>query len=119
MTERHMRRLLMIALTGMASLAMTGAEANAQSCGYGGGFGGGYSFGGGSYYGGGLGYTNFGNSFGRSYGYSNFNRGFYGNSFRQPYYHDTSWYHGPSLRRHGNHFHVQPGHVHRSGHWHR
>ena len=36
--------------------------------------------------------------------------------------HDTTHldYHAPQIRRHGNHFHVQPGHydVHRSGHWH-
>ena len=42
--------------------------------------------------------------------------------WRQPTYHDTTHldYHAPTIRRHGNHLHVQPGHydVHRSGHWH-
>ena len=42
--------------------------------------------------------------------------------WQQPTYHDTTHldYHAPTIRRHGNHFHVQPGHydVHRSGHWH-
>ncbi|TWT51433.1 hypothetical protein Pla22_42110 [Rubripirellula amarantea] len=37
-------------------------------------------------------------------------------------YHDTTHldYHAPSLQRHGNHFHYQPGHydVHQTGHWH-
>lgn len=36
-------------------------------------------------------------------------------------WHDTShWdYHPTEIRRHGNHFHVQPGHYdrHQSGHW--
>ncbi|MBB3205014.1 hypothetical protein FHS27_000781 [Rhodopirellula rubra] len=42
--------------------------------------------------------------------------------WQQPTYHDTTHldYHAPTIRRHGNHFHVQPGHydVHRSCHWH-
>ena len=42
--------------------------------------------------------------------------------YRAPVFHDTTHldWHGPTIRRHGNHFHVQRGHydVHRTGHWH-
>lgn len=42
--------------------------------------------------------------------------------WRTPTYHDTTHldYHAPTIRRHGNHLHVQPGHydVHNTGHWH-
>ena len=78
----------------------------------------------------------FGNGIGISIGGGHF--GSYG-SYRIPYhsayrgvplpsyghrgwYHDTTHldYHPTEIRRHGNHYHVQPGHydVHRSGHWH-
>ncbi|WP_442509007.1 hypothetical protein SH528x_000553 [Novipirellula sp. SH528] len=46
----------------------------------------------------------------------------HGHGWGFPTYHDTSHlhYHAPQLQRHGNHFHIQPGHfdVHRTGHWH-
>jgi len=58
----------------------------------------------------------------RSYGYSGWSTSRYRSNFRTPIYHDTShWdYHPPSIYRHRNHFHVQPGHYdwHRTGHWH-
>jgi hypothetical protein len=43
-------------------------------------------------------------------------------AYRRGNYHDTSHldYHPTEIRRHGSHFHVQPGHydIHRTGHWH-
>ncbi|TWT82274.1 hypothetical protein CA13_37360 [Planctomycetes bacterium CA13] len=46
----------------------------------------------------------------------------YGHSYRSGGYHDTSHYdwHPTEVRRHGNHYHVQPGHYdwHQSGHHH-
>ncbi len=43
-------------------------------------------------------------------------------AYRHGRYHDTSHYdyHPTEVRRHGNHWHVQPGHYdyHRTGHWH-
>ncbi|MEZ6149909.1 MAG: hypothetical protein R3C09_07280 [Pirellulaceae bacterium] len=54
------------------------------------------------YYSGGLGYSS-------------------GYQVRRPVYHDTTHldYHGPSLQRHGLHYHVVPGHydVHHTGHF--
>jgi hypothetical protein len=42
--------------------------------------------------------------------------------YRPQIYHDTTHYdyHPTTVYRHGNHYHVQPGHydLHRSGHWH-
>jgi hypothetical protein len=42
--------------------------------------------------------------------------------YRPQVYHDTTHYdyHPSTVYRHGNHYHVQPGHydLHRSGHWH-
>ncbi|GAA5507779.1 hypothetical protein [Novipirellula caenicola] len=56
----------------------------------------------------------------RSY-YGGYHGG-YGHGHRHGYYHDTShWdYHPTEIIRHGNHFHVQPGHYdwHQTGHWH-
>ena len=82
-------------------------------------------------YGGGIGI-----SIGGGYGGHGYGAQRYG-SYRMPYtgrihssyyghrggfYHDTTHldYHPTEIRRHGNHFHVQPGHydVHRTGHWH-
>ena len=44
------------------------------------------------------------------------------NVYRAPVWHDNTHldWHGPTIRRHGNHLHIQRGHydVHRSGHWH-
>lgn len=66
-----------------------------------------------------------------TYGYNNFNNyGGYGNygwgGFMQKFnrvWHDTShWdYHPPTLQRHGDHFHIVPGHYdwHQTGHMHR
>lgn len=49
-------------------------------------------------------------------------RSFYGHGYGRGYYHDTSHYdwHPTEIRRHGDHFHIQPGHYdfHRTGHWH-
>ena len=68
-------------------------------------------------------------SFGRSYrpsyrSYAPIFRSHYGHSSNYGHgsYHDTSHYdyHPTEIRRHGNHWHVQPGHYdfHRTGHWH-
>lgn len=72
-----------------------------------------------SFYGGGLGhgvgYGGYGGGYGYGVGYGGAGCG----SGRT--WHDTSHYdwHGPSLRRHGNHFDYTPGHYdfHRDGHW--
>ena len=86
--------------------------------GYGAGYGGygvggiGISIGGGHLYRGGY----------RAPYYSGY-RGHYGVGYRGSWYHDTSHlhYHPAQVYRHGDHFHVQPGHydLHRTGHWHR
>ncbi len=61
--------------------------------------------------------SNYGN-----YGsHSSYHSGGYGYQTRRPVWHDTTHldYHGPSIQRHGFHFHYVPGHydVHRSGHY--
>ncbi len=61
--------------------------------------------------------SNYGN-----YGsHSSYHSGGYGYQTRRPVWHDTTHldYHGPSIQRHGFHFHIVPGHydVHRSGHY--
>jgi len=110
-----MTRLLKIALV-LVGVSLAGAgTASAQSC-YGNGWGSGYSGGWGSGYSGGWG-SGYSGGFG---GRSLYNGG-YGGGYG-PTWHDTSHlhYHGPSLQRHGNHYHYIPAHthLHRSGHWH-
>lgn len=57
-------------------------------------------------------------SYGSYYSRPSFGRSYYS----RPYYHDTSHYdyHPTTIQRHGNHYHVIPGHyhLHRTGHWH-
>ena len=67
----------------------------------------------------------YGNSRGHNhYGHNHGWRGNYGQGWGNygHRYHDTSHYdwHPTEIRRHGNHYHVQPGHYdyHRQGHWH-
>ena len=68
--------------------------------------------------------VNFGTGYGGyggAYGYQNFNQTPYYYGRRHAYWHDTSHYdyHPPEFRRHGNHFHYQPGHYdfHQTGHF--
>ncbi|TWU00588.1 hypothetical protein Pla108_15400 [Botrimarina colliarenosi] len=68
------------------------------------------------------GYGGFG---GHGGGYGGVHRSFYGGGHGGHHggavWHDTTHYdwHGPSLRRHGNHYDYTPGHydLHRDGHW--
>lgn len=103
-----MSRFLKIALV-VIGVGLAGAgTASAHDC-----WGGGYSGGWGSGYSGGWGSGYSGGFSGSQYYYG----GGYG-----PVWHDTSHlhHHGPSLQRHGNHFHYIPAHthLHRTGHWH-
>lgn len=103
-----MSRLLKIALV-VVGVGLAGTGTASAHDRWGGGWGSGYSGGWGSGYSGGFS--------GSQYYYG----GGYGGGCG-PVWHDTSHlhYHGPSLRRHGNHFHYIPAHthLHRSGHWH-
>jgi len=112
-----------ILFAAVAAMCFMSQSAQAQSCGYGGGFGGGG-------YGGHRGVGGVNISVGRGFGgvssfYGGYNsfRPSYGHSVRRPYFHDTSHldYHPGGFVRHGNHFDYLPGHydVHRTGHWHR
>lgn len=62
-----------------------------------------------------------GNGYGGYYGTRGYNRTPYYYGRRHSFWHDTSHYdyHPPQFRRHGNHYHYQPGHYdfHRTGHW--
>jgi hypothetical protein len=120
-----------VLFAAIAMVAVSAGQAQAQGCGYGGG----YYGGGGFYGGGGYGVVNQGISLnvgggrgGISVGYSNFGYNPYNvyrpnYNYRPAYFHDTSHYdyHPGQLYRHGNHLHYQPGHydLHRTGHWHR
>lgn len=57
----------------------------------------------------------------RSY-YPSYRNYGHGSHYGGGFYHDTSHYdyHPTEIRRHGNHYHVQPGHYdfHREGHYH-
>jgi len=109
-----------VAIAAIVMVSVSAGAAQAQSCGYGGygGYGGHGGHIGGHRSGihlqiGNVGYSNFG--YAQSYNYRPaYNVG--------PAWHDTSHlhYHGPSVTRHRNHYHVTPGHnhLHRSGHWH-
>jgi hypothetical protein len=110
-----------LGLVAAAGLTLAASTASAQGFG---GYGCGVPYGGIGYSAGygGIGYG--GGCYGsgvRIAGYGGYGPGI-GLSVGYPRWHDTSHfdYHGPSLRRHGNHFHVQPGHyhLHRSGHVH-
>ncbi len=79
-------------------------------------------------YGGYGGYSGIGISIGGSH-YRSYRAPFYSSHLHRShfgpsrsYFHDTSHYHWhpAEIRRHGNHWHVQPGHwdLHRTGHWH-
>ncbi len=107
----------------MCALWFGASDAHAQHCGYHGGLGssvysGGHVSGYGSFYG-------FGGARVISPSYGSLYSGGYGHASGfhpvAPVWHDTSHldYHGPSLQRHRNHFHLVPGHydVHREGHW--
>ena len=71
----------------------------------------------------GSGFGGYSNSYyrGSSYGNSYYRPTF--QSYRRPYYHDTSHYdyHPTTIQRHRDHYHIIPGHyhLHRTGHWHR
>lgn len=99
-----MRRLLFTGIAAAGLVGLGASQADAQIYGWGSGRGN-------SYYG---------------HGYRNDWRGdhYHGRyrEYRPHYdYHDTShWdYHGPSLRRHYDHYDYVPGHYdfHRQGHW--
>ena len=116
------RNLLLSAAVAVGALTMGASDANAQ-WGHRGAHHGGHH---GAHYGG-----HHGVHHGAHYGspvalpsYSSYYSGGlgYGAGYqvRRPVYHDTTHldYHGPSLQRHGFHYHVVPGHfdVHRTGH---
>ena len=103
-----LKRLATISAALVLGLATFGFSKSADAGVY---FSSGYSGG----YGGGYGYSS-------GYGYSGGYGLGYGGGYRAPVWHDTSHYHyhPTSVYRHGNHYHVNPGHydLHRSGHWH-
>ena len=116
-------RTAALSVAAVAMVTVMSSDANAQSCRYGGGYGG---FG--------VGGSGFSLSIGSGYGgyggyYGGFNRGININTYRPTYYrrpavwHDTSHfdYHRGRLVPHGDHLDYIPGHwsLHRTGHWHR
>ena len=109
--------LAFVTVFGLAVLASTASAQGYGRYGYAGGYNcAPYAYGGYNY-GPGVGLYNSGyRGLNLSYGGLNFSYGY------QPQWHDTThWdYHPGYLQRHGNHFHVVPGHydLHRSGHWH-
>jgi hypothetical protein len=108
-----MKHLLIAGVASAAAMLM-GADTASAQCGYGGY---GYSSPGLS-----IGYSSFSyprtSSF--SIGYSSYPSYGYGYSSRRSYSRGHYDWHGPSLYRHGNHYHYQPGHwdYHRGRHHH-
>lgn len=108
-------RLVTFGAAFVFGLALLGLSTSAEAGVYfSGGYGGGYG------YSTGYGYSSgYGVAPGYGYGISNYSYGIR----RAPVWHDTTHYdyHPTSAYRHGNHYHVVPGHydLHRSGHWHR
>ena len=117
------RNLLLSAAAALGALSMGATEANAQWGHHGGHHG--VQHGGhhgvhhsghhASHYGGYHTLPSYSSLYSGGLGYNS------GYQVRRPVYHDTTHldYHGPSLQRHGLHFHVVPGHydVHRTGHF--
>ncbi|MCA9158864.1 MAG: hypothetical protein KDA72_11085 [Planctomycetales bacterium] len=113
------RNLLLSAAAALGALSMGATEASAQWGHHGGHHGvqlgahhGGHHS---SHYGGYHALPSYSSYYSGGLGYSS------GYQVRRPVYHDTTHldYHGPSLQRHGFHYHVVPGHydVHHTGHF--
>ena len=109
------RNLLLSAAVALGALSLGASEASAQWGHHGGHHGvhhGGHH---GAHFGGQIARPSYSSYFSGGLGYG------IGYQVRRPVYHDTTHldYHRPSLQRHGNHFHVVPGHydVHRTGHY--
>ncbi|MFT5304165.1 MAG: hypothetical protein ACI87E_004208 [Mariniblastus sp.] len=121
-TTSRLIRSSAVAMAAVAALFVMSQDASAQSCGYGGGYGGiGISAGYGNGISVGINRISFNQG---NYGYSrNIGYSTYRPTFRQSSYHNTGHYdyHPGSYVRHGNHYDYQRGHYdyHNTGHWHR
>jgi hypothetical protein len=114
-----MSRIVKVMLV-LAGFGLMGAGAASAHDGWGGGHRGHRGHGG--WHGGGWG-SGYSGGWGSGYSGGFSGRHFYYGGPSHPVWHDTSHlhYYGPTLQRHGNHYHYIPAHthIHRGGHWHR